>query len=647
MLLQGNRKKLLMDSVQYYVDTTDRNCENFVEGLLAYQCGQLNTAEYHNWLLNEIIETLKDKDISINDCIENKDVIRSVVHSQKVWLEGEYYTPEVWCQTAREYIRRMLGDKWGTINVLDMCAGAGNLMKTADYPADKLFMSTLLHEDVRILKQVYPNSTVFQCDFLKDIDYDENNKNFSDKLPENMRKLFENDEPILFFMNPPYRQGKAGDTDVGAYMSANNMRKASSDLLYQSVYRVIMLKRFYNLHHVYLAFFGGPAWLYSAVLSRIKEELQKEFDFHSGMYFPNGDFTSTSSTILWAVTFTMWQPKGLLEKPNELWLDARTKISDTESRVVGGRLFERPSMTLQEWTKAKDVIAQTQDLFFQTFGVTNNTLGKRGLNAMAQLMTDDHATQLRTNCLINGATVDAIDITHENFERAVASYVARMCFKRIMNPYNSSQCYSKPDTEAEGYREWYYNAVILFTFDWGNRVQSYRNFEGAGELWNFSNPFFPLSMDEVKLLTDDPVILQDMEQFPCTDTFFLEKFREAVPHLTPIGREFYEFCMQALCGSFKARKDEMQYSNYTNTWDASLMQVRRANGYWTKEMEDTYFRLARAFKDELQVGIYKYGFLKHYSSSLEDLRSFTFTEADLERMSTEVETEGEYNDTSI
>lgn len=641
MILQGVKKRVLKEVVGYYINTTGETYDTFVQDLLAYQCGQLDTTEYKKWLVPLCLDVLQQKGISLSDCVENKDTLQTIVASDKSRNEGEFYTPEPWCIEGRKYLQDLLGDQWGKVAVWDCSCGTGNLMRTAGYPSDKLFLSTLLEEDVQIVKQQFPEATVWQGNFVMDIDYDQNNMNFSNKLPENLRKILENDEPICFYINPPYRVGVGTETDVGSYMYSKGMGKCGSDILYQFIYRICMLKKTYNLHNVYIGLFGGLTLFHSKMLTPMLQELRDEFEFKGGMCFTAGDFSNTSETIQWVITYTLWQSKDI-SVTDDTPIKLTCKVLDNGVvKDVGERTFEPVKKPLQDWVEPKDV---ENYIYIPTFTAFTplDELGKFAVNAMGQLMSDNYAIRgTRRNSVFCSASHDFVDITTENLDRAVVSFVARVLYKLYVNPFDNCQFYSEPDTTVEHWDIWLANAYGLFVCDWANYAQSYRNISVKGEMWNLSNAFFPLTKEYVASIAVDPRIKEDTQIVGNVDnTFFLSKLQGYKPMWLPEIVELYNFCEKCLIETLTTNaRAECGYENYTDAWDASFMQIRRAKGLWSDEKENTYTTLLGKAKKLMGPGVYKYGFLKHYATDYSDLQTVTVTEAQLDTMEREEQAE--------
>ena len=108
--------------------------------------------------------------------------------------KGEFYTPKLFVDYAHKMIEKQLGADWREKFVVwDNCCGTKNLTK--DYNFAELYCSTLEQSELEMSAKYNPNSTSFQFDFLNDS---------LDKLPMGLKNAFEQNKPIVFFINPPY-----------------------------------------------------------------------------------------------------------------------------------------------------------------------------------------------------------------------------------------------------------------------------------------------------------------------------------------------------------------------------------------------------------------------------------------------------------
>lgn len=620
MILTGYKKRILRDAIRYYVDVTKKNYEDFINDV------QLATVPEENgdsvWLAKELYAILKKQEITLSDCIENKDTIHSAIKAEESRNAGEFYTPEIWAVEGREYLKRALPEYWGTANIWEASCGTGNLIKGLDYPQEKIFMSTLLPEDIAIVKGVLPEVTAFPLDFVNGMDWDANNMHFSEKLPSELRKVLENDEPIIFYMNPPYKVMAANRSDVGAYMSANGMSKCALDIFHQFMYRLILLKRTYNLTKVYLGIFGPVTMFHSPMIEPLYEELKSEFQFVDGFCFDAGDFANTSESVGWIVGYTVWKPKEVGHIDKQLVLSAKRIGADNSLETVGTRLISNIDINIHDWVKASDILREDIRLPMVTnyFSFKGNFVPAPE-NRLGYVMSSNYVIRATRRASVTTLpNPDNVPVTIENLDRAIASFAARRCYVTKQNSFDNSQYYSKPDTEAEGYEAWLNDALALFLFDYSSHQSSYRDVEIDGAKYTYMNRLFPLTQEYLRPYVSDPYILVDMDNNPGENQYMAQKFAETYPKMSPEAQEFSMFCVTLIVKSLQgtARSDK-DHALWTQAWDAGLAQIRGVEGLLSKEDVDMYLYKLSNLKSKLLEGAYNFNFLMKTAYETEDL----------------------------
>ena len=85
---------------------------------------------------------------------------------------GEFFTPLPFAKKALEHIEKALGKEWwksGEYRLWDMAAGTGNLEYYLPQDALKYcYLSIYYDGDVEHLEKLFPDSTIFQYDYLND-----------------------------------------------------------------------------------------------------------------------------------------------------------------------------------------------------------------------------------------------------------------------------------------------------------------------------------------------------------------------------------------------------------------------------------------------------------------------------------------------
>lgn len=124
--------------------------------------------------------------------------------------KGSYYTPKIWVDKSQEYLADVLGENWQEeYYIWDCCAGTGNLLSGLTERSN-IWASELLDSNVKIIHEgidrgeihnLFKNH-VFQFDFLND--------SFDDpKFPQELRDIIQDEEKrkkLVIYINPPYAE---------------------------------------------------------------------------------------------------------------------------------------------------------------------------------------------------------------------------------------------------------------------------------------------------------------------------------------------------------------------------------------------------------------------------------------------------------
>lgn len=611
-ILKGAQKRVLTDVIKYFVDTTGGTPDDYLRIITSDEPSE-NT--YSEWLAKSSLAVLTKHGITAEDCVENKDTVSLSTREDEVRQGGEFYTPEVWCREGREVLARVAGKRWGTSVVWDTSCGTGNLMLSSDYDKSKVYMSTLIEDDVKLAAQRNPGVNVFQLDFVNELDYDEYNMNFSKKLPDDIRKAMENNEPIIFYMNPPYKVMKSDASDVGAYMSSMGLTACAKDIFNQFLYRILMLKRMYNLTNVYMGVFGPPTLYHSLMLKPLFDEFKKDFVFNEGFAFRSDSFSNTSDNVNWVVVYTAWSVKGADDKDKSIVLDVKEPDELGGVKVVGSRLMtDAGQKRMHKWSQPTDDIdAVLMPELKSHFNFTGNNV-RFPVGSIAAMMSDAYVIRgMRRAAVLTLPCVDVVPVTPENFMRSVASFAARRVYGSKSNPYNNCQFWMQPDETVEGYDQWIADAIVLFLCDNSSNTVSYRN-DGVSCHIDYPNPMFPVSYARAKELVTDEKILADMQKFAPRNEFFLNKIEEYRSKFSPEAEELFSFYVDVLEKSLSGDvRKQSGYQHWTHAWDAGYAQIRPISSIVTSEIDAKYISLGSKLKDKMYNGVYKYGFLMDYA----------------------------------
>lgn len=512
----------------------------------------------------------------------------------------------------------------GTALVSGNC-GSGNLMRTAKHDPSKLFLSSLQEEDIVTINNTpeYDGVTAFQLDFLNRLDYDSINTDFLDHLPERLKEIIVNDEPLIFFMNPPYKSGCAKTTDVGRYMCDTGLSQSAYDLFYQFCWRVMHFVDMFNLTNTYYCVFGPLTFFSGTKAQALYKEFQKCFEFVDGMCIPAQDFSGTSESIDWGIGCTLWKSRGgyddsiqskgvLLEK----------KMLGADGSVNGGErtLYTAPRKKIEDWMQPKDVLfyreapLATSHLTFKDSEAGSKIAphsGKIADNALGTLMLD--STLARGNSysaiLSLPSTIQFMNITEENFWRCVASFSFRNCVNADWS--DSRKWQSAPDTSIEGYDKWLMNSLGLFLCELKSMQTGLRDIQWCGDIIDVPNRLHCVSAEETKANCTDSVILEDLEKHAPQNQFILEQIEKARGYWYPEVADLFDWCKSYIIYSLNERS-KVNYDGSTNAWDAGLAQLRST--LWDDSLSHDLFKKLSVVRDILSKDAGKFGFLSEYDA---------------------------------
>ncbi|EJC10896.1 hypothetical protein HPHPP16_1349 [Helicobacter pylori Hp P-16] len=188
--------------------------------------------------------------------LERRDLL---VPSDVRERKGAFFTPKIWVEKSQEYLAKALGQDYQEDCIIWDCAGGtGNLLRGLLNKAN-LYLSTLDHNDVAIVKDLAAKNHlkllenhVFQFDFLNDDFY-------SEKVPKSLQEILKDKEKrkrLIIYINPPYAE--AGNK---AKMSGTGEHKAK-------------VARNNKTHETYKNFLGsGANELFAQFFMRIYKEL--------------------------------------------------------------------------------------------------------------------------------------------------------------------------------------------------------------------------------------------------------------------------------------------------------------------------------------------------------------------------------------
>ncbi|WP_164866631.1 hypothetical protein [Helicobacter pylori] len=266
--------------------------------------------------------------------LERRDLL---VPSDVRERKGAFFTPKIWVEKSQEYLAKALGQDYQEDYIIWDCAGGtGNLLQGLLNKAN-LYLSTLDHNDVAIVKDLAAKNYlkllenhVFQFDFLND-DF------FSDKTPKSLQEILKDKEKLkklIIYINPPYAEAgnKAKISGTGEHKAKvardnlicekykNELGKANNEVFAQFFMRI-----YKELNGVILASFSKLKNLQGSNFKKFREVFKAEFK--GGFMVPANTFDNVRGQF--PIGFLVWDTATPPLKPtNALNLEVFDSLSE-------------------------------------------------------------------------------------------------------------------------------------------------------------------------------------------------------------------------------------------------------------------------------------------------------------------------------
>lgn len=530
--------------------------------------------------------------------------------------KGEFYTPTLFVDYAHDMISKEFGEDWKEKYVVwDNSAGTKNL--TRDYYFKELYCSTLEQAELDISKQYNKEATSFQFDFLNDS---------LDKLPKGLLEAFEQNKPIIFFMNPPYattcnfgnknKAEEGNDTIINCIMKENGMKRCSDNLYAQFIYRIMMIKEQYNLTDVHICLFSPTLFLTGSSFETFRNVFFKDFAYNAGVQFKASHFADVADS--WGISFSIWKNGETAVKNNfnyKLIDNIDGEIEVVDEKVVYNVDGQK---TASLWVKEDVKKFKTEDAPQMTSGINYkpNKDGCRGnlvKNAIGFFYNNSNNVDknaqnvgMFTSCFSSGTGCSILPI---NFAKCTALFSARKLIEK--NWVNSKDEYLAPNTEHPKWKEFVNDSIVYSLFHSASNQSSLRQIEYKGKLWDIKNEFFWMSRKEMMSLANEngnDVCYQDANV--STDRYVYNLLQNIT--LSKEAQLVLDKACELVRKTFKYRMmfDEDNENYQINNWDASYYQMKPLWKEYAKDDFEEFKSLYKKLADKMRPMVYELGFLR-------------------------------------
>ncbi len=504
-------------------------------------------------------------------------------------FHGEFFTPVKFAKKGLEYLEKTIGKQWwasGEYRLWDMAAGTGNLEYYLPQESLKYcYLSTLYIEDIEHLNKLFPDSTVFQYDYLNDDIEHFNNSiglKFPWKMPQKLRTDLENPNiKWIILINPPFatsqiagthhgdsKQG-VSETKIRAMMHTDKLGEVSRELFSQFIYRI---KTEFEGKQAHLGLFSKIKYLNSNNDQNFRNDVF-HYLFERGFIFSSVNFSGTSRSSQFPVGFLIWK---LNEKKKIEEQEIIVDIFNEKVEKIGSKIIEseNKSTHLSKWIDRPPATIK-----FPPFGSAVNIKGKNkdrrdriSDGFLASLMCKGNDFQNQNNtAFLSGPYVSAgaFSVTPINFEKAMVVHAARRIPKATW--LNDRDQFMSPRKDLSS--EFIADCTIWSLFSNSNNTAALKSVQYEDEVYQIHNNFFPYLLNEVKTweITDSEIRLTMSN---AEDTFVAQRIagRDLSPESQKVmtaGKELYRFYFANL-NQIRTIKFKIE------TWDAGLWQIKQS-----------------------------------------------------------------------
>ena len=536
--------------------------------------------------------------------------------------QGAFFTPTKFVDFAHRMIEKELGENWRDEYVVyDCCCGSLNL--TRDYRFKELYCSTLDKGELELGSRYNPEATKWQMDFLNDGD---------EYFDKGLIKAFEQNKPIVFFINPPYGRnggdGKLSGTSESVCFTEirkqmNEVKMNADNLQHQFMFRIADLVEKYHIENAYFALFSKPVWMTGQRQRNFLNYFASVFSLEDAYLFQASHFADVSDA--WGISLTLW--KSSLKTRTEPLTDYSFKLLDMldngDIGITGSHILynTQGKITGSDWAcecLKKMKIYDYPNLSSGLVVSEKLTKGRWCDNALGFMYNNCNNVYASAQkvALFSSAFSSGmgVQLVKENFTRCTALFTARKLIDG--NWINDKDEYLAPNETHLDYKRFEADSIVYSLFHNSSNQTSLRQITYKGKLYDIPNEFFWMSKDTMMDLANehhDDFMFNDArttskERY----VFTLLQKPEVQQNLSETAKQLLSIATEMTIKSMKYRTlFESDHPDYhIHTWDAGYYQLKNL---WKEYLPEDFKRfrdLFKSFGNELRPLVYSLGFLR-------------------------------------
>lgn len=596
---------VISDKVNFYLHPNKK-------GTLISTYGDIKVkADGYNQFINNF-----SRDYSVIEKRKFTEISDRLIEDTNRRNKGEFYTPKLFVDYAHKMIEEHLGADWKEKYVVwDNSCGTKNLTK--DYNFKELYCSTLENAELEMSKKYNANSVSFVFDFLNDS---------LEKLPKGLLEAFEQNKPIVFFLNPPYatannmgtsgtsKQGVA-KTMINEQMLNDKIGACSQNLYAQFLYRIMLIKQQYNLSNCHVALFSPTLYLSGGSWKQFRNVWLNNFNYSDGCTFKASYFADCSDN--WGIAFSIWN-NGISESKSN-FNHKLIEVENNEIKEVGEKEIYNVdfSETASDWAKKEIKHLKTFDAPQLTSGVKVKQEGRGKIieHSLGYIGNNSNNVEMSVmySALYSGTSsrANGFSINNDNFEKCISLFASRKIIE--CNWINSKDEYIAPNEEHLQWKQFVADSVVYSLFHSASNQSSLRQVEYKGKKWDIKNEFFFMSKENMLDLSNE-IDNEDMYN-DCSaseERFVYTWLQEHYSELSDKAKEVLEMAKELVAKSMKYRQvfDEENEEYQIFNWDCGWYQVKAMLKQYMPNELKAFNDLYKSFADKLRPMVYELGFLK-------------------------------------
>lgn len=600
---------VISDKVNFYLHPNKK-------GTLISTYGDIKVkADGYNQFINNF-----SRDYSVIEKRKFTEISDRLIEDTNRRNKGEFYTPKLFVDYAHKMIEEHLGADWKEKYVVwDNSCGTKNLTK--DYNFKELYCSTLENAELEMSKKYNANSTSFVFDFLN---------GSLENLPKGLLEAFEQNKPIVFFLNPPYAttsnmgtsessKGKnTFKTTINQIMVNNKMGCSSNNLYAQFLYRILIIKQHYNLNNIHIGLFSPTLYLCGSAWKQFRNVWLNNFNFNDACVFKASHFADCADN--WGISFSFWN-NGITENKS-FFKHSLIDVIDNNISIIGEKhIYNLDTIkSSKEWFKEKLKNIELVDKPTMSNAITikngKNSKTKIDKNAIGCYLNvannvEHNAQFVALFTSSDSSNANGISITNENFKEIITSFTSRKLIE--CNWINSKDEYIAPNEEHPQWKQFVADSVVYSLFHSASNQSSLRQVEYKGKKWDIKNEFFFMSKENMLDLSNE-IDNEDMYN-DCSaseERFVYTWLQEHYSELSDKAKEVLEMAKELVAKSMKYRQvfDEENEEYQIFNWDCGWYQVKAMLKQYMPNELKTFNELYKSFADQLRPMVYELGFLK-------------------------------------